>query len=42
VNTLTADQQKAFVGVAKDLFPRFSQLVKDQSFFNKTLAFVKK
>ena len=42
VNTLTPDQQKAFVAVAKELFPRFSQLVKDQNFFNKTLTFVNK
>ena len=42
VNSLTPDQQKAFVAVAKDLFPRFSQLVKDQAFFNKTLTFVGK
>lgn len=42
VNTLTADQQKAFVGVAKGLFPRFAQLVKDPVFFDKTLAAVGK
>ena len=42
VNTLTADQQKAFVAVAKGLFPRFSQLVKDQAFFDKTLTAVGK
>lgn len=42
VNTLTADQQKAFVAVAKGLFPRFSQLVKDQAFFDKTLTVVGK
>ena len=42
INTLTAEQQKAFVGVAKELFPKFSQLVKDQNFFNKTLTFVGK
>lgn len=42
VNTLTADQQKAFVAVAKGLFPRFAQLVKDQAFFDKTLTFVGK
>ena len=42
VNTLTPDQQKAFVAVAKGLFPRFSQLVKDQAFFDKTLSFVGK
>jgi hypothetical protein len=42
VNSLTPDQQKAFVAVAKGLFPRFSQLVKDQAFFDKTLSFVGK
>jgi TRAP-type transport system periplasmic protein len=42
VNTLTAEQQKAFVDVAKSLFPRFSQLVKDQAFFDKTLTFAGK
>ncbi len=42
VDTLTADQQKAFVGVAKELFPKFSTLVKDQAFFDKTLAAVGK
>jgi tripartite ATP-independent transporter DctP family solute receptor len=42
VNTLTAEQQKAFVEVAKSLFPRFSQLVKDQAFFDKTLTFAGK
>jgi len=42
VNSLTPDQQKAFVAVAKGLFPRFSQLVKDQAFFDKTLTFVGK
>lgn len=42
VNALTPDQQKAFVAVSKQLFPRFATLVKDQSFFDKTLAFVGK
>jgi tripartite ATP-independent transporter DctP family solute receptor len=42
VNSLTPEQQKAFVAVAKGLFPRFSQLVKDQAFFDKTLTFVGK
>jgi len=42
VNSLTPDQQNAFVAVAKGLFPRFSQLVKDQAFFDKTLNFVGK
>ena len=39
---LTPDQQKAFVAVSKQLFPRFSTLVKDQVFFDKTLSFVGK
>jgi len=42
VNSLTPDQQKAFVSVSKQLFPRYSSLVKDQAFFDKTLAFVGK
>lgn len=42
VNALSADQQKAFVKVSKELFPRFSALVKDQAFFDKTLTFVGK
>jgi TRAP-type transport system periplasmic protein len=42
VNSLTPDQQKAFVNVSKQLFPRFSSLVKDQAFFDKTLTFVGK
>jgi tripartite ATP-independent transporter DctP family solute receptor len=42
VNSLTPDQQKAFVNVSKQLFPRFSALVKDQAFFDKTLSFVGK
>ncbi len=42
VNTLTPEQQRAFVAVAKGLFPRFAQLVKDQAFFDKTLTFVGK
>ncbi|MDP3762013.1 MAG: DctP family TRAP transporter solute-binding subunit [Ramlibacter sp.] len=42
VNSLTPDQQKAFVAVSKQLFPRFSALVKDQVFFDKTLSFVGK
>lgn len=42
VNALSADQQKAFVKVSKELFPRFSSLVKDQAFFDKTLSFVGK
>jgi tripartite ATP-independent transporter DctP family solute receptor len=42
VNSLSADQQKAFVAVSKQLFPRFAALVKDQAFFDKTLTFVGK
>lgn len=42
VNALTPEQQKAFVKVSKELFPRFSSLVKDQAFFDKTLSFVGK
>lgn len=42
VNALTPEQQKAFVAISKQLFPRFSALVKDQAFFDKTLAFVGK
>jgi TRAP-type transport system periplasmic protein len=42
VNSLSPDQQKAFVKVSKELFPRFSSLVKDQAFFDKTLTFVGK
>jgi TRAP-type transport system periplasmic protein len=42
VNTLTPEQQKAFVAVAKELFPKFATLVKDQAFFDKTLAAVGK
>lgn len=42
VNALTPEQQKAFVAVSKQLYPRFASLVKDQAFFDKTLAFVGK
>lgn len=42
VNSLTVEQQKAFVAVSKELFPRFAALVKDQAFFDKTLVFVGK
>lgn len=42
VNSLTPEQQKAFVAVSKELYPRFSILVKDQAFFDKTLSFVGK
>ncbi|UXS03233.1 DctP family TRAP transporter solute-binding subunit [Agrobacterium tumefaciens] len=39
VNELTDDQRKAFVDVAAGLEERFSALVKDQSFFDRTRAF---
>ncbi|MDK2927548.1 MAG: hypothetical protein PWR31_1238 [Bacillota bacterium] len=42
INTLTPEQQKAFVDVAKPLYPKFSELVKDKDFFAKTLQFVGK
>jgi TRAP-type transport system periplasmic protein len=42
VNALTPEQQKAFVAVSRQLYPRFASLVKDQAFFDKTLAFVGK
>jgi TRAP-type transport system periplasmic protein len=42
VNALTPEQQKAFVAVSKQLYPRFASLVKDPAFFDKTLAFVGK
>lgn len=42
VDALTPDQQKAFVAVAKELFPKFAGLVKDQAFFDKTLSAVGK
>ncbi|MBD9638925.1 DctP family TRAP transporter solute-binding subunit [Ensifer sp. ENS07] len=39
VNELTDDQRKAFVDVAAGLEEKFSALVKDQSFFDRTRAF---
>lgn len=42
VNRLTPEQQQAFVAVAKQLYPVFSGLVKDQAFFEKTIAAVGK
>ena len=42
VNSLTPDQQKAFVAVSKQLFPKFLELVKDKTFFDKTLSAVGK
>lgn len=40
VNELTDDQRKAFVDVAAGLEAKFSALVKDQSFFDRTRAFI--
>ena len=42
VNALTPEQQQQFVAVAKELFPKFAGLVKDQAFFDKTLSAVGK
>ena len=42
INSLSPEQQKAFVGVSKELFPRFASLVKNPAFFDKTLSFVGK
>lgn len=42
VNRLTPEQQQAFVAVAKQLYPVFAGLVKDQAFFDKTVAAVGK
>jgi tripartite ATP-independent transporter DctP family solute receptor len=42
VNTLTPEQQAAFVAVSKELFPVFADLVGDQTFFDGTLAAVGK
>lgn len=42
VNRLTPEQQKAFVAVAKQLYPVFAGLVKNQAFFDKTVAAVGK
>ena len=39
---LTAEEHAAFVAVAKSLYPRFGELVKDPEFYNKTLEFVGK
>jgi TRAP-type transport system periplasmic protein len=41
VNTLTDEERKAFVAVAAGLSAKFSALVKDQAFFDKTQAFLK-
>lgn len=40
VNELTDDQRKAFVDVAAGLEDKFSALVKDQSFFDRTRTFI--
>jgi TRAP-type C4-dicarboxylate transport system substrate-binding protein len=40
VNELTDEQRKAFVDVAASLDEKFSALVKDQSFFDRTRAFI--
>jgi tripartite ATP-independent transporter DctP family solute receptor len=42
INALTPEQQQSFVKISKDLYPRFAALVKDQAFFDKTLASVGK
>lgn len=42
VNSLTPEQQKAFVAVSKQLSPKFLELVKDKAFFDKTLTSVGK
>jgi TRAP-type transport system periplasmic protein len=42
VERLTPEQQKAFAAVAKELSPTFAQLVKDQAFFDRTIAAVSK
>ncbi|CUX49492.1 DctP family TRAP transporter solute-binding subunit [Rhizobium oryzihabitans] len=42
INRLTPEQQKAFVEVSKGLYPVFAGLVKDQAFFDKTIAAVGK
>ena len=39
---LTAEEHAKFVDVAKALYPRFGELVKDPAFYNKTLEFVGK
>lgn len=40
VNELTDEQRKAFVDVAAGLADKFSALVKDKSFFDRTRAFI--
>lgn len=41
VNELTDSQRKAFVDIAAGLSEKFSALVKDQSFFDRTRTFIK-
>ena len=42
VNELSPEQREAFVEVARKLAPVFVGLVKDQAFFDRTIAFVGK
>jgi tripartite ATP-independent transporter DctP family solute receptor len=42
VNELTGEERQAFIEVAKKLAPTFAGLVKDQAFFDRTIAFVGK
>lgn len=42
VNRLSAEQQQAFIAISKELYPVFAGLVKDQTFFDKTIAAVGK
>jgi len=42
VNRLTPEQQQAFVAISRDLYPVFADLVKNQAFFDKTIAAVGK
>ena len=39
---LTSEEQAQFIDVAKRLYPRFAELVKDKGFFDATLEFVGK
>jgi TRAP-type transport system periplasmic protein len=41
-NSLTPEQQSKFIEVSKQLYPKFKELVKDDTFFNSTLKFVGK
>jgi tripartite ATP-independent transporter DctP family solute receptor len=42
VNTLTPEQQQAFVEVSKQAFPEFKKLIEDDEFFDEVLEFVDK